>query len=154
MRCSYYIPKVLYESMERIGRSGVGFGGVDPRALFIPSCPGTTGLTGAPDWSDRCEPLVGFIRWTTWILCLWAVLLLVNSWAVWCCFCSALWRVLLPCRLCFGGVSVPGPREVIEALWNVCCATAVATDLTGSVHWSDRCHRSDRAQAIDLTGVA
>jgi hypothetical protein len=32
--------------MERIGRSGVGFGGVDPRVLFIPSCPGVTGLTG------------------------------------------------------------------------------------------------------------
>jgi hypothetical protein len=25
--------------------------------LFIPSCPGVTGLTGA---SDRCEPFVGF----------------------------------------------------------------------------------------------
>jgi hypothetical protein len=47
--------------VERIGRSGVGFGGVDPRALFIPSCPGTTGLTGALDRSDRCEPFVGFV---------------------------------------------------------------------------------------------
>jgi hypothetical protein len=28
--------------------------------LFIPSCPGYTGLTGALDRSDRCEPLVGF----------------------------------------------------------------------------------------------
>jgi hypothetical protein len=28
--------------------------------LFIPSCPGYTGMTGALDWSDRCEPLVGF----------------------------------------------------------------------------------------------
>jgi hypothetical protein len=26
-----------------------GFGGVDPRVLFIPSCPGYTGLTGALD---------------------------------------------------------------------------------------------------------
>jgi hypothetical protein len=32
--------------MERIGRSGVGFGGVDPLVLFIPSCLGVTGLTG------------------------------------------------------------------------------------------------------------
>jgi hypothetical protein len=46
--------------VERIGRSGVGFGGVDPRVLFIPSCPGYTGLTGALDRSDRCEPYVGF----------------------------------------------------------------------------------------------
>jgi hypothetical protein len=28
--------------------------------LFIPSCPGYTGLTGALDQSNRCEPLVGF----------------------------------------------------------------------------------------------
>jgi hypothetical protein len=28
--------------------------------LFIPSCPGYTGLTGTLDRSDRCEPLVGF----------------------------------------------------------------------------------------------
>jgi hypothetical protein len=40
------IPKVLFETVERIERSGVGFGGVDPRVLFIPSCPGLTGLTG------------------------------------------------------------------------------------------------------------
>jgi hypothetical protein len=43
--------------MERIGRSRVGCGGVDPRALFIPSYPGITSLTGALDWFDRCEPL-------------------------------------------------------------------------------------------------
>jgi hypothetical protein len=30
--------------------------------------------------------------------------------------CWALCRVLLPCRFCFGGVSVPGPREVTKAL--------------------------------------
>jgi hypothetical protein len=35
-----------------------GFGGVDLRVLFIPSCPGYTGLTGALDRSDRCESLV------------------------------------------------------------------------------------------------
>jgi hypothetical protein len=60
MRCSYY-SKVLFESVERIGRSGVGFGGVDPQVLFIPSCLGFTGLTGALDRSDRCEPFVGFV---------------------------------------------------------------------------------------------
>jgi hypothetical protein len=30
--------------------------------LFIPSCPGYTGLTGAPDRSDRCEPLWVFAQ--------------------------------------------------------------------------------------------
>jgi hypothetical protein len=62
------IPKVLFGSVERIGRSGVGFGGVDPRllfiprtgvgfggvdprVLFIPSCPGYTGLIDvSPLW--------------------------------------------------------------------------------------------------------
>jgi hypothetical protein len=46
--------------VERIGRSGVGFGGVDPQVLFIPSCTGLIGLTGASDRSDRCVPFVGF----------------------------------------------------------------------------------------------
>jgi hypothetical protein len=41
------IPKVLFKSMERFGRSRFGFGGFDPRVLFIPSYPGYTGLTGA-----------------------------------------------------------------------------------------------------------
>jgi hypothetical protein len=59
MRCSYY-PQCIVRIRERIMRSGVGFEGVDPRVLFIPSCPGYPGLTGAPDRSDRCEPFVGF----------------------------------------------------------------------------------------------
>jgi hypothetical protein len=59
-------------------------------------------------------------------------------------FWLALCRVLPPCRLCFEGIFVLGPREVIEDLWNICCVAAVATGLTGSVHRSDRCHRSDR----------
>jgi hypothetical protein len=54
MTCSY--PKVLFKSVERFGRSKFGFGGVDSRVLFIPSCPGYTGLTGALDWSDWCIP--------------------------------------------------------------------------------------------------
>jgi hypothetical protein len=54
------IPKVLFKSMERFRRSRLGFGGVDPRVLFIPSCPGYTGLIGALDRSDRYKPLVVF----------------------------------------------------------------------------------------------
>jgi hypothetical protein len=43
----------------------------------------------------------------------------------------------------FGGVSIPGPRGVTEAPWNVSCAAAVATGLStgliGAGHRSDRC---------------
>jgi hypothetical protein len=56
------IPKVLFKSVERFRRSRFGFGGVDPRVLFILSCPGYTGLTGALDRSDRCEPWWVFSR--------------------------------------------------------------------------------------------
>jgi hypothetical protein len=56
--------------------------------LFIPSCPGYIGLTGAPDRSDRCESFVGFASgelldscvfgsWCCWsVLGLFGVLLL------------------------------------------------------------------------------
>jgi hypothetical protein len=50
----------------------------------------------------------------------------------------ALCRVLPQCRLCFEGVPIPRPREVTKALWKICCAAAVATCLTGSVHRSDQ----------------
>jgi hypothetical protein len=56
------IPKVLFKFVERFGRSRFGFGGVDPWVLFIPSCPGYTGLTGALDRSYRCEPWWVFAR--------------------------------------------------------------------------------------------
>jgi hypothetical protein len=59
MRCSHYPQSLVW--IRGVNREiRVGFGGVDPRVLFIPSYPGYTGLTGALDWSDRCEPFVGF----------------------------------------------------------------------------------------------
>jgi hypothetical protein len=58
MRCSYY-PQSLVQVRGAIWEI-YGFGGVDPRVLFIPSCPGYSGLTGALDRSDRCKSLVGF----------------------------------------------------------------------------------------------
>jgi hypothetical protein len=54
-RCSYY-PQSLAKSMERFGRSGFGFGGVDSLVLFIPRSQGHTGLTGASHQSERCNP--------------------------------------------------------------------------------------------------
>jgi hypothetical protein len=59
--------------VEQIERSGVGFGGVDSRALFIPSCPGYTGLTGALDRSDRSEPFVGFSSGELLNLCIFGL---------------------------------------------------------------------------------
>jgi hypothetical protein len=44
--------------VERFGRSGVRFGGVDPRVLFIPTSLGHTSLTG---------PLFGFARVNVWV---------------------------------------------------------------------------------------
>jgi hypothetical protein len=67
-------------SVERFGRPKFGFGGVDPRVLFIPSCLGYTSLTGALNRFDQCEPLVGFVSselldscvFGSW--CCWSVL--------------------------------------------------------------------------------
>jgi hypothetical protein len=78
--------------VERFGRSRFGFGRVDPRVLFIPSCPGYTGLTGALDQSDRCESLVGFASGELLVSCVFGS---------WCC-----WSVLGPfgvllCRVSF-----------------------------------------------------
>jgi hypothetical protein len=77
MRCSYY-PQCLAQVRGAIRE--FGFGGVAPRVLFIPSCPGLTGLTGVCDRSDRCMPLVGFAlgelldscAFESW--CFWSVL--------------------------------------------------------------------------------
>jgi hypothetical protein len=35
--------------------------------LFIPSCPGYTGLTAALDRSDRCNPWWVFARVNVWV---------------------------------------------------------------------------------------
>jgi hypothetical protein len=45
--------------------------------LFIPSCPGYTGLTGALDRSDRCVSLVGFASSELLDLCVF------ESWCCW-----------------------------------------------------------------------
>jgi hypothetical protein len=54
------IPKVLCKSVELLGRSGVGFGRVDPRTMFIPRAQVLTGLTVASHRSDWCRLLVKF----------------------------------------------------------------------------------------------
>jgi hypothetical protein len=63
--------------MERFGRSGLEFGGVDPRVLFFPSCPDYTGLTGALDRSGRCKSLVGFVSGELLDSCVF------GSWCCW-----------------------------------------------------------------------
>jgi hypothetical protein len=69
--------------VEQIRRSVVGFGGVDPRVLLIPSCPGVTGLTGASDWSDRCVPSVEFASGELLVPCVFGS---CCCWSVLCCF--------------------------------------------------------------------
>jgi hypothetical protein len=44
-------------------------------------------------------------------------------------------------------VSVPGPGRVTEASWNFVVHLLFATGLTGRVHRSDWCHRSDRQES-------
>jgi hypothetical protein len=56
-----------------------GFGGVDPRVLFIPSCPGYTGLTGALDRSDRCNPQWVFAQVNVWVCSLLSRVAAVSS---------------------------------------------------------------------------
>jgi hypothetical protein len=85
MRCSYY-PQSLAQVRGAIREIGVLFGGVDPRVLFILSCPGYTGLAGALEQSDRCESFVGFASGELLNPCVFGL-----------CWC---WSVLS----CFGGV--------------------------------------------------
>jgi hypothetical protein len=66
MRCSYY-PKVVRKSVEQFGRSGVGFGCVDRRVLFILTSSGHTGLTGVSHQPDWCRPPLGFARVNVWV---------------------------------------------------------------------------------------
>jgi hypothetical protein len=65
--------------VERSGRSGVEFGGVDPRVLFIPTSSGHTGLIGAFHRSDRCRPLLGFARVNVWVSSLLSRVAAVSS---------------------------------------------------------------------------
>jgi hypothetical protein len=61
------IPKVLLKSVDWFRRSRFGFGGVDPRVLFILRSPGHTGLTGASHRSDQCNPRWVFARVNIWV---------------------------------------------------------------------------------------
>jgi hypothetical protein len=79
--------------------------------LFIPSCPGYTGLTGALDRSDRCNP-----QW---------VIARVNVWV-----CS-----LLSCVAAVSSLGQFGGRLDYLVLWGF----QAMTDLTGLSHQSDQC---------------
>jgi hypothetical protein len=78
MRCSYY-PQSLAQIHGAIRESGVGFGGVDPRVLFIPTSSGHTGLTSASHRSDRCRPLLVFARVNIWVSSLLSRVATVSS---------------------------------------------------------------------------
>jgi hypothetical protein len=135
------IPKVLFKSVERFGRSKFGFGGVDPRVLFISSCPGYTCLTGALDQSDRCNPCWIFARLNVWV-------------------CS-----LLSCVATVSRLGLFGARYACLVFWGILAEIG----LTGVLHRPDRCdvilwkspgftnrdrsdrgaHRSDQCWSVD-----
>jgi hypothetical protein len=127
------IPKVLCKSVERFGRSGFGFGGVDTQVLFILTSSGHTGLTGASHRSDRCRPLLGFARVSSLLSCGAAV----SSWVslelgrtVWCFGAFWLGPVWPVCFTSLAGVELfCGSRQVSPA----------GAGLTGGAHRPDRC---------------
>jgi hypothetical protein len=73
------IPKVLCESVERIGRSGFGFWGVDPQVVH-PERPGPDRWP-PPVWP--VQPPVGF--WLGWTCCCVPLSLGLLQFQVWCC---------------------------------------------------------------------
>jgi hypothetical protein len=101
----------LFKSVERFGRSKFGFGGVDPRVLFISSCPGYTCLTGALDQSDRCNPCWVFARLNVWV-------------------CS-----LLSCVATVSRLGLFGARYACLVFWGILAEIG----LTGVLHRPDRC---------------
>jgi hypothetical protein len=117
--------------------------------LFIPSCPGYTGLTGAPDRSNRCDPRWVFAR--------------VNV-----CVCSLLFCVPAVSSLGqFGGRlgylvlwglsgSDRSDRSRLTGLTGVeplsesCPVSPAGTGLTGGAHRSDRCWSVDSRFGVQL----
>jgi hypothetical protein len=97
--------------VERFRRSRLGFGGVDPRVLFIPRSPGHTGLTGASHRSDQCNLYWVFARVNVWV-------------------CS-----LLPCVAAISSLGRFGARLACLVFWGFLAKTG----LTGVLHRSDRC---------------
>jgi hypothetical protein len=148
------IPKVLFGSVERIRRSGVGFEGVDLRVLFSSSCPCYTGLTGALDRSDRCEFFVRLVSGE-----------LLNPCVFWLCWCLSVLG-------CFGVVLlgfVKSSSSLQVVFWRCFGSRAYRSHLGSLEHLLCGCcsHRFDRlsppvgpvslvwpAQAIGPTGVA
>jgi hypothetical protein len=124
----------MFKSVERFERSKFGFGEVDPRVLFIPSCLGYTGLTGALGRSNRCNPCWVFARANVWVC------LLLSCVAV----------VLISGQF--------GARYACLVFWGFWAETS----LTGVLHRPDRCgaflwkspsftsrDRSDRWWSVD-----
>jgi hypothetical protein len=110
MRCSY-CPQSLVQACGVFREIKLGFGGVDPRVLFIPRSPGHTGLTDASHRSDRCNPCWVFSRVNVWV-------------------CS-----LLSCVAAVSSFGRFGVRLACLVFWGFLAETG----LTGVLHRSDRC---------------
>jgi hypothetical protein len=144
MRCSYHPPKSCSSPWSDSGDRSLDLEELTRRCCSSRAAQATpvkpmllTGLTGASHLWDlpwvNCLTRVSFGLGAAgqFLVCLGLV-------------CQVLCRAFLLCRLCFGGVFVPGPRDVTEAFWNACCAAAVATGLTGSAHRSDQCSTGNK----------
>jgi hypothetical protein len=79
--------------------------------LFIPSCPGYTGLTGTSHRSDRCNPCWVFAQVIVWVCSLLSCVAAVSS--------LGWFRARLACLVFWGFLAVTG--------------------LTGVLPWPDRC---------------
>jgi hypothetical protein len=127
--------------VERFGRSRLGFGGVDPRVLFIPRSPGHTGLTGASHRSDRCNPCWVFAQVNVWVCSLLSCVAAVSS--------LDQFGGRLACLVFWGFLAVTGLTGVLHQP-DRCGATCgsrqvspAGTGLTGGAHRSDRCWSVD-----------
>jgi hypothetical protein len=116
--------------------------------LFIPSCPGYTGLTGALDRSDRCNPWWVFARVNVCVCsllsCAAAVLSLDQFGGRLACL--VLWGLSGCDRspVCLTGMTG------VEPLGESCPVSPAETGLTGGAHQSDRCWSVDSRFGVPL----
>jgi hypothetical protein len=116
--------------------------------LFIPSCPGYTGLTGALDRSDRCNPWWVFARVNVWVSFLLSCVGAVSS--------LGQFGGRLACLVIWGFLAVTGVKVCRtgltgeEPLSGGRQVSLAGTGLTGGTHRSDRCWLVDSRFGVPL----
>jgi hypothetical protein len=81
--------------------------------LFIPSCPGYTGLTGALDRSDRCDPRLVFARVNVWVCSLLSCVVAVSS--------LGQFGGRLACLVLWGLSGCDRSKRCVSSVWPVWC---------------------------------